>query len=83
MILYHNEIADADKCMAPEVRWRMSDGEVARLVRRAFRRLGLPDASGAVKAKRDAVIRKLLADGIPVNQLARVLGVGRAVVRYA
>lgn len=83
LILYHNEIADADKCMAPEVRWRMSDGEVARLVRRAFRRFGLPDASGAVKAKRDAVIRKLLADGVPVNQLARVLGVGRAVVRYA
>lgn len=83
LILYHNELADADECMSAESRSKMSDGEVAKLVRRAFRRLGEFTISGVMKTKRDVVIRRLLADGVPVNQLARVLGVGRAVVRYA
>ena len=83
LILYHNELVDADECLSAEPRHRMSDGEVAKLVRRAFRRLGVFGISGVMKSKRDVVIRKLLADGVPVNQLARVLGVGRAVVRDA
>ena len=83
LILYHNELVDADECLSAEPRHRMSDGEVAKLVRRAFRRLGVFSISGVMKSKRDVVIRKLLADGVPVNQLARVLGVGRAVVRDA
>lgn len=76
---YHKQIAD-DKCLEMEDRFRLTDEEARRIIKRISKCKTVADFQSLDIAKRNAYLKKLHKNGLSIRQISRLTGVTKKIV---